>query len=120
MDLRSKLQKLERRLSEAQKIILEQSQQIKKQSEEISRLQSILSEKVIKTTSSNSHLPPSKDLTYSSNSNQSLREKSTRPIGGQKGHKGHTLQMVDHPTQVEDLVSAYCNKCGGSLDSSSK
>ena len=68
MDLRSKLLKLERRLSEAQKIILEQSQQIKKQSEEISRLQSILSEKVIKTTSSNSHLPPSKDLTYSSNS----------------------------------------------------
>ena len=120
MDLRSKLLKLERRLSEAQKIILEQSQQIKKQSEEISRLQSILSEKIVKTTSSNSHLPPSKDLTYSSNSNQSLREKSTRPIGGQKGHKGHTLQMVAHPTQAEDLVSAYCNKCGGSLDSSSK
>ena len=120
MDLRSKLLKLERRLSEAQKIILEQSQQIKKQSEEISRLQSILSEKIVKTTSSNSHLPPSKDLTYSSNSNQSLREKSTRPIGGQKGHKGHTLQMVAHPTQVEDLVSAYCNKCGGSLDSSLK
>ncbi len=73
MDLRSKLLKLERRLSEAQKIILEQSQQIKKQSEEISRLQSILSEKIVKTTSNNSHLPPSKDLTYSSNSNQSLR-----------------------------------------------
>ena len=28
--------------------------------------------------------------------------------------------MVAHPTQVEDLVSAYCNKCGGSLDSCSK
>ena len=56
MDLRSKLLKLERRLSEAQKIILEQSQQIKKQSEEISRLQSILSQKIVKTTSSNSHL----------------------------------------------------------------
>ena len=73
MDLRSKLLKLERRLSEAQKIILEQSQQIKKQSEEISRLQSILSEKIVKTTSSNSHLPPSKDLTYSSNSNPILK-----------------------------------------------
>ena len=120
MDLRSKLLKLERRLSEAQKIILEQSQQIKKQSEEISRLQSILSEKIVKTTSSNSHLPPSKDLASAIKRNQSLREKSTRPIGGQKGHKGHTLQMVAHPTQAEDLVSAYCNKCGGSLDSSSK
>ena len=120
MDLRSKLLKLERRLSEAQKIILEQSQQIKKQSEEISRLQSILSEKIVKTTSSNSHLPPSKDLASAIKRNQSLREKSTRPIGGQKGHKGHTLQMVAYPTQVEDLVSAYCNKCGGSLDSSSK
>ena len=120
MDLRSKLLKLERRLSEAQKIILEQSQQIKKQSEEISRLQSILSQKIVKTTSSNSHLPPSKDLASTIKRNQSLRERSTRPIGGQKGHKGHTLQMVDHPTQVEELVSAYCNKCGGSLDSSSK
>ena len=120
MDLRSKLLKLERRLSEAQKIILEQSQQIKKQSEEISRLQSILSQKIVKTTSSNSHLPPSKDLASTIKRNQSLRERSTRPIGGQKGHKGHTLQMVAHPTQVEDLVSAYCNKCGGSLDSSSK
>ena len=120
MDLRSKLLKLERRLSEAQKIILEQSQQIKKQSEEISSLQSILSEKIVKTTSSNSHLPLSKDLASAIKRNQSLREKSTRPIGGQKGHKGHTLQMVAHPTQVEDLVSAYCNKCGGSLDSSSK
>ena len=120
MDLRSKLLKLELRLSEAQKIILEQSQQIKKQSEEISRLQSILSQKIVKTTSSNSHLPPSKDLASTIKRNQSLRERSTRPIGGQKGHKGHTLQMVAHPTQVEDLVSAYCNKCGGSLDSSSK
>ena len=120
MDLKSKLLKLEHRLSEAQKIILEQSQQIKKQSEEISRLQSILSQKIVKTTSSNSHLPPSKDLASTIKRNQSLRERSTRPIGGQKGHKGHTLQMVDHPTQVEELVSAYCNKCGGSLDSSSK
>tara|TARA_B100001113_G_scaffold351154_1_gene349664 strand:- start:2 stop:1408 length:1407 start_codon:yes stop_codon:yes gene_type:complete len=120
VDLRSKLLKLERRLSEAQRIILEQSQQIKKQSEEISRLQSMLSEKIVKTTSSNSHLPPSKDLASTIKRNQSLREKSTRPIGGQKGHKGHTLQMVAHPTQVEDLISAYCNKCGGSLDSGSK
>ena len=73
MDLRSKLLKLERRLSEAQKIILEQSQQIKKQSEEILRLQSILSEKIVKTTSSNSHLPLAKGSTYSSNSKPILK-----------------------------------------------
>ena len=113
MDLQSKVLKLEQSLTEAQKIILAQSK-------EISRLKELLSQKTVKTTSSNSHLPPSKDLTIPVKRNQSLREKSIRPVGGQKGHKGHTLQMVDTPTQVKELVSAYCNNCGDSLDLESK
>ena len=113
MGLESKILKLEQSLVEAQKTILEQSK-------EISRLKTLLSQKGVRATSSNSHLPPSKDLTSTTKRNQSLREKGTRPVGGQKGHKGHTLQMSDNPTKVEDLVCSYCNECGGPLDPTSK
>ncbi len=116
MDLESKILKLEQSLAEAQRTILEQSKQIEEQSREISRLQGLLSQAAVRATSGNSHLPPSKDLTSTTKRDRSLREKSTRPVGGQKGHKGHTLEMVDAPTKVEDLVSSYCNECGGSLD----
>lgn len=64
-------------------------------------------------TSSNSSLPPSTDL---SRKNQSLREKSGRPSGGQKGHKGHTLEMTDTPDEVIELPPKYCTSCGAYLE----
>ena len=63
--------------------------------------------------SRNSHIAPSGDL---SRKNQSLREKSDKPVGGQKGHKGHTLEMSDTPDVVEAIYPKYCNKCGLSLE----
>ena len=115
-----RISELELHISELRSLLKKANDTIAYQSKVIGDLQVQLSQKSLTRNSSNSHLPPSKDLASAIKRNQSLREKRTRPIGGQKGHKGHTLQMVDHPTQLEDLVSAYCNKCGGSLDSSSK
>jgi transposase len=63
-------------------------------------------------TSKNSHIPPSVDLTRK---NQSLREKSDKPVGGQMGHKGHTLEMSDTPDKIESLYPDFCNNCGLSL-----
>jgi transposase len=63
-------------------------------------------------TSKNSHIPPSVDLTRK---NQSLREKSDKPVGGQIGHKGHTLEMSDTPDKIEPLYPDFCNNCGLSL-----
>ena len=66
----------------------------------------------IKKDSGNSSLPPSSDMGKKS---RSLREKSERSIGGQKGHRGNTLEMSATPDQIIELKSNYCGRCGNSL-----
>jgi transposase len=63
-------------------------------------------------TSSNSSKPPSTDL---GRKNRSLRAKSGKPVGGQRGHKGHTLKMSEVPDKIEPLYPSSCDKCGSSL-----
>lgn len=48
--------------------------------------------------SRNSHKPPSSDG-YDKPQPKSRRKKSHRRPGGQRGHKGHTLNQVDHPDE---------------------
>ena len=64
--------------------------------------------------SGNSSIPPSKDENRPKR-NQSLRQKTGRKPGGQKGHQGTTLQMVETPDEIVELVPSYCNKCGNDL-----
>ena len=64
--------------------------------------------------SSNSFVPPSKDKNKPKR-NESLRQKSGRKVGGQKGHCGTTLQMIEMPDEIIGLVPKYCNKCGADL-----
>ena len=64
--------------------------------------------------SNNSSIPPSKDENRPRR-NQSLREKSDRKSGGQLGHKGTTLKMVEVPDKIEKLIPDYCNVCGKDL-----
>jgi len=47
--------------------------------------------------------------------NTSLRERSGKKPGGQKGHKGSTLKMVETPDEIIDHIPQYCNGCGTSL-----
>ena len=62
--------------------------------------------------SRNSHRPPSSDgLSRPPVS----RRKGGRPKGGPKGHKGHTLQMVDDPHHVVDHTAPKCSACGHEL-----
>lgn len=68
----------------------------------------------VKKTSNNSSLPPSQDI---ARKNKSLREVSGKPVGGQVGHEGTTLLFSKTPTEIEDLLPAYCNNCGTSLAS---
>lgn len=79
---------------------------------ELAQLKALLLDLALKKTSKNSHLPPSVDLTRK---NQSLRGKSDKPVGGQKGHKGTTLKMSATPDEVYQLYPSFCNRCGQDL-----
>jgi transposase len=78
-------------------------------------LKARIKELEIKKNSTNSHLPPSMDLVPPQR-NQSLREKSVRLIGGQKGHEGNTLKMRTEVDEIEVLRKETCEMCGMSLE----
>jgi len=82
----------------------------------ISELESLVLRLSTVKTSKNSHNPPSIDKW---GKNQSLRQKSDKPVGGQAGHKGSTLEMTATPDVTEKIYPNYCNKCGRSLEGSS-
>ena len=67
--------------------------------------------------SHNSSIAPSKEsiAARAVRRTRSLREKSGRPIGGQVGHEGVTLQQVATPTETNHHFSDFCRDCGASL-----
>lgn len=64
--------------------------------------------------SRNSSKPPSTDG-FQKPAPKSLREKSTRPSGGQPGHAGQTLTMAEKPDRTEPHRVDRCERCGRSL-----
>ena len=100
------------------KLLIEKIAQLTKRVERLEHENTILREKLAKyehpKNSRNSSIPPSKDENRPKR-NQSLREKSNRKPGGQKGHKGATLTMVEVPDEIKKLIPDYCNCCGNDL-----
>lgn len=82
--------------------------------EKVNLLLNLVASQSIKKDSHNSHNPPSIDKSKPKR-NKSLRKKTGRKPGGQKGHKGNTLKMTDNPDKVEKLQSNYCEQCGNDL-----
>jgi transposase len=66
--------------------------------------------------SSNSGKPPSSDGLKKPARVSSLRERSGKAPGGQKGHKGETLRQVTDPNEVVDHYPSACSTCGVDLD----
>jgi len=64
--------------------------------------------------SHNSHKPPSSDGLAKPNP-KSLRPPSNRSTGGQPGHPGHTLRMVEKPDRTLRHSVERCADCGRSL-----
>jgi transposase len=67
--------------------------------------------------SHNSSVPPSQESISSRllHRTSSLREKSSRPSGGQPGHEGSTLQSVLFADEVEEHIPHFCQCCGADL-----
>ena len=66
--------------------------------------------------SSNSGKPPSSDGLKKPSRVSSLRERSGKKPGGQKGHKGETLRQVTDPNEVVNHYPPACSMCGVGLD----
>lgn len=64
--------------------------------------------------SRNSSKPPSSDQTKPAP--KSLRARSGRKPGGQPGHRGDTLKMVESPDRIEVHAPAQCSHCAWSLE----
>ena len=67
------------------------------------------------TDSHNSSKPPGSDGPGVKPHPQSQRTQSGRKPGGQAGHVGHTLVLVDAPDEVQVHGPAHCAGCGLSL-----
>lgn len=82
----------------------------------INELQAQLAIYQNKKDSSNSHKPPSTDI-HTPQRNRSLRKKSSKKPGGQKGHEGSTLLFSDQVDEVIKYTPTQCGKCGRGLSS---
>jgi transposase len=80
----------------------------KEHQEQIRQLREIISK-----DSHNSNKPPSSDNMLKKP--KSLRKPTGKRPGGQKGHKGETLQQVDDPDKIEDRTPKGKCDCGRSL-----
>lgn len=65
--------------------------------------------------SRNSSVPPSKDENRPLK-NQSLRSSSGKKPGGQTGHEGTTLKMVENPDHFVLHKPDFCSVCGNNLE----
>jgi len=74
----------------------------------------ILEERLAKD-SHNSSKPPSTDG-FKKRVPRSLRKQSNRKSGGQKGHTGYALKMVETPEHTIDHHVNQCELCGKSLE----
>jgi transposase len=88
-----------------QKIIERQEERIKAQEERIQELEGIL-----KKDSHSSSKPPSSDGYAKRGVVQ--RKRSGKSPGGQKGHEGNTLRMVEKPDKVVVHRVKRCRRCG--------
>ena len=66
--------------------------------------------------SRNSSKPPSSDGPGVKPRPKSQRKPTGRKTGGQPGHRGHTLPLVDQPQEIQVHVPSQCRACGQILE----
>lgn len=103
------------RITEQQEQMRAQQEQLQAQQELIVALTARVKdlEDRLAKDSHNSSKPPSSDGFQKKT--RSLRTESGRPSGGQKGHPGSTLRLVETPDRVVPHSPTQCAGCGASL-----
>ena len=91
---------------------LEQKDEIIDQQQEM--IQSLQDQ--LAKNSQNSSKPPASDGLKKTPRTSSLREKSGKKNGGQEGHKGYTLKMVESPDHTQLHPVTQCSHCHISLE----
>lgn len=104
------IQKLQKENASLEKKI----DRLKKENEELKNQINSLREQLNKD-SHNSSKPPSSDAFKKKL--KSLRKSSGKKPGGQPGHVGYTLEMVENPDHITVYEIDKCEKCGYPLDS---
>jgi len=92
---------------------------LKIQDDTIKLLQAEIKDLYVQLTkdSHNSSKPPSSDgFKSGKKQTKSLRKKSKKKPGGQKGHEGKTLEAVDSPDETKIHPVDRCENCGKSLE----
>ena len=111
--------RFEERTKQQEHLIAILEGQLKEKDQRLEDLQQQVKELQSKLTlnSQNSSKPPSSDGLKKKKAiiGSQLKEKK-KPLGGQKGHRGHTLAHVDKPDKIIHHQAQSCNNCGRSLN----
>jgi transposase len=91
-------------------LVVRQAEQIEQLRAEVAELRRQLGQ-----DSRNSSRPPSSDSPFTKPAPKSLRRKSGRRPGGQPGHPGSTLALVDNPNKRQRHEPGPCSGCGADL-----
>lgn len=104
---------------------MDSQQEIKELKEKIQELEAALKAAkqqiaeltaLLKQNSRNSHWPSSRDKSRKKKRTKSLRRKSDKKPGGQKGHEGHTLEMSAEPDTITVHRPQMCQHCQQPFD----
>lgn len=112
-EYRKRVEELEALVSELKDTIAQREIETARQNaifqERISELEAKLAKYEHPKDSTNSSIPPSQDP---HRRKYPKREKSDRPAGGQKGHKGNYHAWEEHPDEIIPLHPLACQHCG--------
>ncbi len=102
---------LQKELAQAQEQVVKQQEDITQILERVKQLEG----QAAKDSHNSSKPPSSNGFKEPVRKTQSLREKSGKKSGGQPGHQGRTLMMVEQPDETIPLTPVECQHCQHNL-----